>query len=854
MVCVHRQCAAVLIVLAIWSCAASAATNVALDNILLSKVNGVTNVQVWPACRMRYVDHSPFEAGIDVRIRVSLGPDCDALLGEIVSESYAPASLHLGNVAEVAFERFNPRDTFIHLRFKKPSKFEIRQHSVGWIEVYVDTRIESATLPAASSTPPGRQTAPTPRSALDGFASRSMRPSRPAPSVTQQPTNRVNVPPRSDGNIIVQLGVFDDAARAERALAATATPHFAYRTEFIVNGKTWYGLQLGFFDTEQNAENAIDVLRPQFPDAWVRYVDPDEANAARAAGDLRADDKEQVVAVRVHADAELSDEQLTELMAEGRRALLERRYADAVRLYTRVLEVADHAHRSEAREMLGIAFERNGRIDNAIAEYRGYIDEFPDEIGGGRVRNRLTALETASLPTTLATETRVVHRTNDDGWQIHGGISTYYWRNQEQLVHDGNYLVSSSGVLALGDVSASRRGERFDVLARLNGAYQFNLVEFDTTGDIGWVSNAFVDVLDNKLRLQGRFGRQSRRSDGVIGRFDGMGLRYQWKPDIFFSVSGGLPVDSPRYISDSDRYFYAASAGVEDFWDGRVSASAFTHQQVVDGIWDRQAVGGELMYRGDALSVFSLFDFDVSYAVLNSALVNATWHLDNGWSVSGRMDFGAEPYLTTRNALSGQSATSIDALLETYSEGQVRRLARDRTAQSTAISLGVSAPLGENFDLSFDATMRQLEETEASGGVAAQPDTGGEVFLNATMVATSLFFDNDLLLVSFRYDALRTRDSAHLTIDSRLPITRSLRISPRVTVTHHDNIDAGTTQTVVSPSVRVLYRWNSILFDLEAGARWSNRELAPLEFDPFTPDGTEELLGGFVNIGYRWEF
>ena len=168
--------------------------------------------------------------------------------------------------------------------------------------------------------------------------------------------------------------------------------------------------------------------------------------------------------------------------------------------------------------------------------------------------------------------------------------------------------------------------------------------------------------------------------------------------------------------------------------------------------------------------------------------------------------------------------------------------------------MGVSAPLGERIDLSLDATMRQLDATEASGGVAAQPDTGSELFLNATMVATSLLFDNDLLLVSMRYDALRTRDSAHLTIDSRLPITRALRISPRITVTHHDHVDAATTQTIVSPSVRVLYRWNSMLFDLEAGARLSNRELGVLEFDPFTPDGTEELLGGFINVGYRWEF
>ncbi len=288
-------------------------------------------------------------------------------------------------------------------------------------------------------------------------------------------------------------------------------------------------------------------------------------------------------------------------------------------------------------------------------------------------------------------------------------------------------------------------------------------------------------------------------------------------------------------------------------WSG-LSASAFTQHQFVDGIKDRQAVGGEFLYRGDALSVFSLLDFDVSYNVLNSALVNATWQLDNGWSLSGRVDFGAEPYLTTRNALAGQTVTSVDALLDTFSEGQVRRLARNRTAQSTAISVGMSAPLKERLDLSLDATMRHADATIASGGVVARPDTGTELFLNATMVATSLFFDNDLLLVSVRYDSLQSRDSTHLVIDSRLPVTRSTRVNPRVSVTHHDAIPTGTTQTIVAPSVRLMLRWGDVLFDLEAGGRWSNRELPVFEFDPFTPDGTEELLGGFVNLGYRWEF
>ncbi|MGB5626910.1 MAG: hypothetical protein WBM61_14315, partial [Woeseiaceae bacterium] len=140
-----RQIFLVVVSIVAWPALVSAGGNVALDNILMSKINGITTVQLWPACRMRYVDHSPFEAGLEVRIRVNVDPDCEALLDEVVAERYSPSGLGLGNVEEVVFERFSPRDTYILLRFREPQKFEIRQHTVGWIEVYVDTTIDSST-------------------------------------------------------------------------------------------------------------------------------------------------------------------------------------------------------------------------------------------------------------------------------------------------------------------------------------------------------------------------------------------------------------------------------------------------------------------------------------------------------------------------------------------------------------------------------------------------------------------------------------------------------------------------------------------------------------------------------------
>lgn len=824
-----------------------AAPNLALDNILISKRNGITNVQIWPACRMRYVDHLPVGAGLELRIRVRTDGECNELLDEVSTEMYLPGGRRLGNVSDVRFDALSNGDTFITLRFDTPQQFRVHQHTIGWIEVFVDTNLDSQTVPA--NVPPPldlRQEPAVPPPAVS-------RESVPGPAVPPRrvPT-RQQVAPSASGEFVVQLGVFENAGPAVMELLRTGTPHFSYTSDFELNGKIWHGLQLGFFDSESAAEVVLAALRSTFPDAWVRFVNPAEAQEARArGGGLRTSPGDQVPAVRVTRSEEADTTEVQAWLDNGRQALLDRRYSEAVDNYTRILAHPDHQYRASAREYIGVAYERTGQRANAIAEYQAYLSEFPEGEGAARVESRLTSLLAATARE--AAEPTSAAAARADGWQIYGGVSQYYWRNEEQLVHDGNYLVSGSGVLALGDITASRRGTRFDVLARVNGGHQFNLVEFDDTGDTGWLSDAYVDIVDNRLGLQAKVGRQLRRGDGVLGRFDGAAFRYRWKPDLSFSVSSGFPVDSSRYAAGTERFFYAAGAQVENLWD-KFNVNVYTHQQTVDGIADRRAVGGEVQYREGPVNLVGLVDYDISYNVLNTLLVNSTWVFENDWRLNGVVRVGAQPYLTTRNSLAGQTARSIDELLETYTEGQIRTLARNRTAQATTVSAGVSLPLGERIEMSLDISARQSDSTEASGGVAGIPDTGTQLFYNATLVGSGVLRQGGLTILTLRHDATRTRDSSMLMLDTRLPFGEGLRINPRVSlVSRTDNL-TGVDQLIASPSIRVIYRWNALMIDLEAGGRWSSRDLPPTEFDPFSVDGTEELMGGFVNLGYRLEF
>ncbi len=827
--------------LALLPALASAAGPDAIDNILVTRTGDRASIQVLTSCRVRYESHAPGGTGIELRITVRPAEDC-GLMPNPVGRTYRPAGRELGRIEDVSIDFAEDGSWFLTLRFSEAVNFDVRPHAAGWLDIEVETG-PNGTPPVAQRPPP-----------LPSAGTTTDRPrtdtTRPAAGRAARVTGRFGSSAPNDETFVVQLGVFADARKARAALAAAEIPGFAYTTSFELNDTTWHALQVGFFDTEHAAERSLDELVAVFPDAWVRLVDPAERRTAEQNGALVARPG-GAVAIAPRADATADEAALKALLRDASQAIIDRRYDEAVSAYSRVLEVPSHPFRAEAREYIGIALERSGETARAVAEYEAWLDEFPDQDGADRVALRLRGLSDAGItPEALAVPPAAPAAA---GWEWYGGVSQYYWRNEEQMVNEGNHIVSSSGILNLADVTVSRSGRRFDLQARLNGAYQVDLIDYDDQDNLAWVTNAYLDVTDRDFDVRGRVGRQSRRQDGVLGRFDGLSADYELAPGIGLGASAGMPVDSPRYLPGSHRSFLAASARFDDLWNA-LALNVYAQRQLVDGISDREALGAEARYRFRDVLLLGTLDYDLSFGALNLALLNAQWRLPAGWTVNVRAETGLTPFVTTRNALAGQGASSVDQLLGSYTEGQVRTLARDRTGSSDRLAVSVAIPLSDRFDLGLDAATGRFGGTEASGTVAAIPASGAQTYLAATLVATSLFASDDLHTLGVRFDSSYTRDRLTLLADSRVRLGDRLRLRPSVRISQLDYREPDGREFVIEPSLRLMYRWNRVLFDAETGIRYAERENLALGWDPYSTDGVEQLSGFYLNLGYQMEF
>ena len=622
-------------------------------------------------------------------------------------------------------------------------------------------------------------------------------------------------------------------------------PYLIYPTSHTVDAVLWNRIRLGFFRTKNEAQDHLKKVIKEFPRAWVdRVKDEERKHIQPWLFSLARDNNELAiakVAPKVTKRSFVVTSKSQKLFADAKKNIIEEKYRKAILILTKLLNLPENESSEAAQELIGVAREKNRQIAHAIAEYRKYLKIYPKGEFHTRVQQRLDGLTNARRTTSKKLR-KAKSRNKETPWQVYGSVFQFYRRDVDTT--ESNDAVLNSSLDTDVSLSGRKRTKKLDIRTQVTGSYQYNLE--DSAENDFRVSSLYIDTSDRNRKWNTRLGRQSQSTGGVLGRFDGLSAGYRLSPKWKINAVTGFPVvisSSNQLQTDTAFYGMSLDAGTfNKYWN----ASAFVIKQTAFDLDDRTAVGAELRYLNPKTTVFALLDYDIDYNSLNIAQVIGNARLPFDTTINLVADYRNGPILTTTNALQGQTGSStLNELLLTFTEDEIKQLAKDRTTVFRSVSGTLSKPLTKTLLLSLDLSASHLEGSPASGGVDATPSTGIEYFYGAQLIANSIFKKGDTSLFGIRYADTSSSDTVTLSINSRYPYKKDWRFNPRIRIdsqTRNDNSEI----LKFRPSFRVDYRaMKKVKVELELGYEHSSID------DSF---GSRTESNYFINMGYIADF
>lgn len=532
---------------------------------------------------------------------------------------------------------------------------------------------------------------------------------------------------------------------------------------------------------------------------------------------------------------------LAQIQLVARRLLNEGEFDEVIAELTVLRSSTDLAIRKFAQEYLGVARQRKGQIAFARAEYERFIAEFATEPEADRVKMRLGALLESALPERTQEVAAKQQAAPSDKGEVSGAIRFDY-RSGRNTNNAGETTTSMSLASADVDLQAALDVGEGRYESRVSIGHYQDLLGF------GKGTNDQVRYLYARIEPGGhydlRVGRQRARGSSVLGKFDGVEGRYQFDHGLAVSVYAGMPVERSRNALFSDaRKFVGLSVDTADIWS---SLNLRVHGliQTIDGYVDRQTIGTELRYTGESVFAQGVVDYDVHFAEVNALLfsVNGNYGRSN---FNASYDARKSPFVSTRNALIGQSVDNIDSLVALLlTENDVENLALDRSQDSQYATLGFGMSLTPKMSLSSSLSWFSLAEGVASGGLEASPAYQQTQF-EGRMNFSDFIFDHHNLVIGARFSSQNTMDAWSFFVSSHYRLMDHWKVVPRlrVDIRHNNN---GSSQRNLAPELRVDYENGNHSLYLITGYYLYSTDLPR-----FGTQQTEVLLN---YLGYQYRF
>ena len=790
---------------------------------------------------VQYQSHFPENGGRDLRIavqplnfnRLSIGNGAGA-------ESARPPASEIAEIQQITYDLGDPAGPTLTIQFGR---------EVSWT-VEADNNVSRIIIHISSANSDGCSIGTGQESAANGAALADA-----VLSVTDTIPQAVD----SNGNYSINLA----STRGDTLDPSTIKPidafsdyvGYAYVAE--ENGATWSRLRLGTFATRADAEAVLSGLIADYPDAWIVRLDRKERDFVfrawtAARGILAGNGSGEPTSLPINPEAE-------KMLADARAKFAENAFADVLRIANGVLALPENAASPSAQELLGLSREKAGQLAHAKAEYEIFLQKYPNDPAAERVRQRLSVLVTGEEAPSSVGETAQAEKSTLRA-DATGSLSVLYQRDESGYRYQDAPVVGGSEVnpdpietnqvnlnemLYGADLNLSLGTDRNEAIFRFSGLYRDDLNTVNPRDDTS-ISSLYVDLSDRQWNSSLRLGRQTRNTGGVFGRFDGAYGGARVTDRLKLNVVAGFPVQSSRDIEvATDRRFVGASLDYSVVPDA-LDATVYFLNQTYGDLTDRQAAGMEFRYFHGAQSSYGVIDYDVHYGQMNLVLLNATQKFKDESSITVSLDYRRSPFLTTQNSIFGQLVTDPNDLMPTYTEDEIYKLAEDRTSYSRSAFVSYARPLTEKLQFNFDVVASNVSGTKASGGVEAQPATGTEVYYSTQLVGSDLFKQGAIAIFGLRYADLATSTQTSYQFNGRYPVTRTLRISPRLRIDDRQAKDGAFSRTSGRGSIASTWTPVRMLqFEFELGGVYS---------DGANAFGTSEERGYFLSLGARKDF
>lgn len=634
-------------------------------------------------------------------------------------------------------------------------------------------------------------------------------------------------------------------------------------------GQPLYEINLGYFTTLPEAEQARTLLLRRFPKAVVvslsdRGAAPAPAVAAAA---MPASAPPRTVQGAPAASAQVQTK-ASQLMAVAKSALDAKDIDGSIQALNQLLDLPANSFSREAQELVGFVRLRAGDTVRARTEFELFLKLYPNGPDSDRVRQKLAGLPKPSAdPQKPGSERRQATAT-PPSTTVSGSLSARYFELRDKvddpLQNNGvapSFVVGARTADTAADFNIRYRDADRDARFVFNDSYSVDLLNGNRNRNR--LNSLYVDYRSFSWGTNIRLGRQAPTGGGVFGRFDGAQAGYAFLPKWRLNAVGGVQVDQPF---DSKSKFFGMSVDAEAL-SPNLSGSIYAVTDITDNLTDRRAFGAELRYFNGGVSASTTVDYDQFINALNFLSMQGSWQLpsnttfnflyelraQNGFVASNQ---GLTIGLVDANLVGLTPLTKLEDLVKLAGEDAVRKVVKDTTGYSTQFLLGATTPISKNWQVGADVRLTNIGAIDAIDPVAlAAPvqfqfggfaGSGNIYSLSTQLVGSNIYSRRDTHVFNVSLLASELFNAVALSYNNSSAIGESFLLEPSLRFFFQDSVDAAglnrTKTTSISPGLRLSYQVTRRI-SLDADLNYEYRREQTADND-VTTNSVFYILGG----------